>query len=205
MRFANLVAFLPLLFPAAQALTAPIDGYEVSEPEWELEVLPGKTIIVNGTFEDAYEEALKHNPNFHEEYTEPHYKRQLRQLELTKRFNQQQEEWGLTSMYCGDRPDWLAVDVNIARKVINDVMRFSGKPIRGPGWANCERVRCHNTGALWWCNDAPNTRELPGYTTLTRGANFILASCVRTGFGEGHSTKGQAFHRDNWNVIVRKC
>ncbi|KAJ0278213.1 hypothetical protein CBS470a_009891 [Colletotrichum nupharicola] len=50
---------------------------------------------------------------------------------------------------------------------------IGGRPKNGGGPANCGRVSCGYKVAVWWCND------------------------TRPKFA------GQAFHPDNWNVIVR--
>ncbi|KAL6364190.1 hypothetical protein LRP88_02106 [Fusarium phalaenopsidis] len=64
------VAFLVAgLLPGALGLDAPIEGYGVVMPEWEIEVTPGGPIaVLNGTIEEIHEELLQLNPKWDEEY-----------------------------------------------------------------------------------------------------------------------------------------
>ncbi|RSL80166.1 hypothetical protein CEP52_017430 [Fusarium oligoseptatum] len=57
------------LLPGSLGLDAPIEGYGVAVPEWEIEVTPGgPAAVLNGTIEEIHEELLQLNPSWDEEY-----------------------------------------------------------------------------------------------------------------------------------------
>ncbi|KAF4943581.1 hypothetical protein FGADI_13314 [Fusarium gaditjirri] len=55
------------LLPSVLAIDAPIEGYGVVVPEWEVEVTSGSTTVLEGTIEEIHEELLQLNPNWDEE------------------------------------------------------------------------------------------------------------------------------------------
>ncbi|KAJ0381898.1 hypothetical protein COL922a_013639 [Colletotrichum nupharicola] len=65
MRAFHLAALLPaFLAVEASVLEAPIPGYEVYVPEWEVQATPGgPTIVLNGTVEEVVDKLHEINPD----------------------------------------------------------------------------------------------------------------------------------------------
>ncbi|KAK2001460.1 hypothetical protein LX36DRAFT_628693 [Colletotrichum falcatum] len=89
---------------------------------------------------------------------------------------------------------------------IEDLSKVQGQPRNGAGPGNCGRVSCRKNTGIWWCNDAQSSRELASFGDIADGAQRVLKKCQdKPGAdrGDGMTVSGQAFHKDNWNVIVR--
>ncbi|RSL43534.1 hypothetical protein BHE90_017500 [Fusarium euwallaceae] len=68
MRLSYAVFLLTALCANAYELEAPIEGYGVVVPEWEVEVTPGgPTTVLNGTIEEVHDELRQLNPNWDED------------------------------------------------------------------------------------------------------------------------------------------
>lgn len=128
---------------------APMKGYNVFVPEWEFEVAPGETVVLNGTIEEVRNQLLEINPDYGVSsalnVTDPQQAMQLYQ-ESTHRGN----IFEGSTVYChgfvlGNRYlIWLAL------LYLNDV---KGNPVNSAGPGNCGRVSCGYGAAVWWCND----------------------------------------------------
>ncbi|EFQ34320.1 uncharacterized protein GLRG_09464 [Colletotrichum graminicola M1.001] len=89
---------------------------------------------------------------------------------------------------------------------IEDLKKVQGRPMNGAGPGNCGRVSCRKNTGIWWCNDAQSSRELASFGEIVDGAQRVLKKCQdkpSADQGDGMTVSGQAFHMDNWNVIVR--
>ncbi|KAI8246715.1 hypothetical protein K4K57_005474 [Colletotrichum sp. SAR 10_99] len=168
--FALLMAALMAILTAATE--APIPGYDVFVPEWEVRAHPsGDALRLNGTAEEVIQQIEKINPDFkrsfniydlpgqEEEIKSPH---ELQSRAVTT--------FPLDRVICDNFEPAKSSEVMSAVRYLNDI---GGRPKNGGGPANCGRVSCGYKVAVWWCND------------------------TRPKFA------GQAFHPDNWNVIVR--
>ncbi|KAF5540313.1 hypothetical protein FPHYL_12086 [Fusarium phyllophilum] len=145
-----LCAVAPLLCNATE-LEAPIEGYGVVVPEWEVEITPGgPATVLNGTIEEVHEELLQLNPDWDEEYTG-----NSTESELTERDPSFQlfarTDFSDSEYHCGGR--WLKCRTTIINQGISYLRRTKGKPKNGPGPGNCGRVSCSFNSAIWWCND----------------------------------------------------
>ncbi|KAK0739492.1 hypothetical protein B0T21DRAFT_436378 [Apiosordaria backusii] len=76
---------------------------------------------------------------------------------------------------------------------------LTGTAKNGPGPGNCGRVSCSWNSAIWWCNDNDQDKELQ-WSQIADGAAFLNRECAR----DSQYVKGQAFYKENWNVIVRR-
>ncbi|OAQ72121.1 hypothetical protein VFPPC_00170 [Pochonia chlamydosporia 170] len=190
---------LLLATSAARVLNAPIPGYGIVDIQWEIETKPGgPTVQINGTIEQAVAQLHKINPNFSKDYNlndatadggDEHDKRAAQPNDF--------------DVKCFGR--WVAT----VSKWINEGVKYlkgvKGQPTNGPGPGNCGRVSCSYDSAIWWCNDNHASKTLDSFTSIANGAAKIVSSCNRPmGNPFYHFTSGQAFHKDGWNVIVRK-
>ncbi|WXC44252.1 hypothetical protein QX201_003989 [Fusarium graminearum] len=202
-----LLAAAPLICNTAQAadLDAPIEGYGVVVPEWEVEITPGgPTTVLNGTIEEVHDELLQLNPDWDEEYAG-----NSTDSELTER-DSGFELFGRTDFsdaeyHCGGR--WPKCRTTFVNQGISYLRRTKGKPTNGPGPGNCGRVSCSFNSAIWWCNDNASSKTLNGFGSIADGAEYINDKCTRWGWQNGgyrSFVSGQVFHSTKWNVIVRK-
>ncbi|KAL2813072.1 hypothetical protein BDW59DRAFT_167617 [Aspergillus cavernicola] len=79
-----------------------------------------------------------------------------------------------------------------------------GRPTEGPGPGECSRVSCSWDSAIWWCNDTRETKSLRSFNDIAIGVQAIWSECSFREPGYNMVVSGQAFHKTNWNVIVRK-
>ncbi|KAL2872712.1 uncharacterized protein BJX67DRAFT_386932 [Aspergillus lucknowensis] len=216
MKFTTVLALFPLLSTLAfgspiedhSIITDyPLEGYSITEPEWELEVYPNsnETIIARGTIEQAHDEARKVNPNWDAEVLEPALeiaKRSLESESPSEFAKRASNDFNLAALDCGGR--WEEVTWHDALRRTLYLHTVKGTPKNGPGPANCGRVSCAYDVAIWWCNDEPYTKWLDSFHVIADGAMVVNNGCMKRNFGEADTTSGQAFHKANWNVIVRK-
>ncbi|KAH0439210.1 hypothetical protein CcaCcLH18_03005 [Colletotrichum camelliae] len=196
------IALLPLAALAAKAATinstisqAPITGYSVYVPEWEVQAFPGgETQILSGTVEQVLDELRKINPNYDEDFGI----KNVTESELTDFVGPKADFEGAPTACDGLE---LANTARI-REGISHLDGVDGKPHRGAGPASCGRVSCSYNSAIWWCNDLKDTKakELSSFREISDGALYVIKKCR---VGESTRVAGQAFHKDNWNVIVR--
>ncbi|KAI8301863.1 hypothetical protein K4K59_000857 [Colletotrichum sp. SAR11_240] len=190
------IALLPLAALAAKAATigstasqAPITGYSVYVPEWEVQAFPGgETQIISGTVEQVLDELRKINPNYDEDFGI----KNITESGLTDIVGPKANFEGAATVCDG----WELANTARIREGISHLDGVDGKPHRGAGPASC-----YNS-AIWWCNDLKDTKakELNSFREISDGALYVIKKCR---VGESTRVAGQAFHKDNWNVIVR--
>ncbi|KAI8311997.1 hypothetical protein K4K61_011213 [Colletotrichum sp. SAR11_59] len=190
------IALLPLAALAAKAATigstasqAPITGYSVYVPEWEVQAFPGgETQIISGTVEQVLDELRKINPNYDEDFGI----KNITESGLTDIVGPKADFEGAATVCDG----WELANTARIREGISHLDGVDGKPHRGAGPASC-----YNS-AIWWCNDLKDTKakELNSFREISDGALYVIKKCR---VGESTRVAGQAFHKDNWNVIVR--
>ncbi|KAE9567778.1 hypothetical protein CGMCC3_g16073 [Colletotrichum fructicola] len=194
------IALLPLTALAAQAATigstasqAPITGYSVYVPEWEVQAFPGGEIqIIGGTVEQVLDELRKINPNYDEDFGIGN----VTESGLTDVVGPKADFEGAATVCDG----WELANTARIREGISHLDGIDGKPHRGAGPASCGRVSCSYNSAIWWCNDDTKAKELNSFREISDGALYVIKKCR---VGESTRVAGQAFHKDNWNVIVR--
>ncbi|KAM0280203.1 hypothetical protein ACHAQH_004160 [Verticillium albo-atrum] len=191
-----------------------IPGYEMMIPTWEVEISPGGPIIeVTGTIEEVTEQLHKANPNFEEDWgilprsaynddEEPEAPgvspRRLSSLERRTDFSGAKtlcNIWGWNDN----------CTVTVIRNDIKYLRGVKGRPTAGPGPGQCARVGCQNGCGTFWCNDARSTKSLASFGSIADGAQRIIDICYKD--IKRWAFNGQAFHKTDWNVIVRgqKC
>ncbi|KAL4791933.1 hypothetical protein BDV19DRAFT_392569 [Aspergillus venezuelensis] len=213
-------------------LEAPIEGYGIWEPEWEIEYPPGQTFQSNGTVEEVYSRLAESHPEWDESYFKPALARLTQPASsssssssspaaLEKRTDFYNDGW----LVCGQ---WPGADRPRIQEGINYLRLVPGRPGNGPGPGNCGRVSCSYNAAIWWCNDVSFLDSSPSdaierdhsikltSSLLCKSPQFkqlesydsiadgadALMSCV-VSIGWYDQVAGQAFHNTNWNVIVR--
>ncbi|KAL3492408.1 hypothetical protein BJX62DRAFT_224573 [Aspergillus germanicus] len=202
MKFSMVITLLPAFFTS-------VKGYELWQPEWEIEASPGQTIKARGTIQEVRDELLRANPNWEAEYIAPaRAKREAESLSLSDSESSSSSELSKRTDFqndgrvaCGGRWEQTSRD-DIMRGIfyLRDV---PGKPTNGPGPGACGRVSCSDRAAIWWCNDDDKPKTLESYGSIADGAMAVLEKCSYYKPGSYIHVSGQAFHNTNWNVIVR--
>ncbi|UNI17267.1 hypothetical protein JDV02_003624 [Purpureocillium takamizusanense] len=191
----TLLVIVSILRSQSVALVAPLKGYGVVIPQWEVEVSPaGPKAALNGTIEHVHEELVKLNPDWDATYLND----SLSTLQRRNVFGSSpgyfcRRRWG----------DALASEIRIGIRYLRGV---HGRPTNGPGWGTCSRVSCSWNSAIWWCNDNKEAKTLGSFGDIADGAQWVLDHCSKRQYEASNNivTSGQVFHKDNWNVIVTK-
>ncbi|KJZ79315.1 hypothetical protein HIM_01466 [Hirsutella minnesotensis 3608] len=207
------------------AIDAPLEGYDVFTPEWEVEMSPkGRTIRLNGTIEEVYQELLQLNPKYEQEFVSDQEPQQepssSPQTPPNSTSSIQGIDWNVGSTVCGGK--WAPASAQRIREGIRHLRRVRGRPGSQAGPARCGRVSCSYNSAIWWCNDRQqyNGRQrsadqimackqdnkykgLSSFADIADGAQLLVTRCAEWMNPEPKDFGGQAFHPSRWNVIVR--
>ncbi|OLN94123.1 hypothetical protein CCHL11_07145 [Colletotrichum chlorophyti] len=177
---------------------APIPGYGIVTPRWEIPAPDGsgRILSLRGTVEQVAARLRDIDPN----YDVDEEVGKLRALRLEKR-----------AVFDDDGPSTLCNNFREGNRTaihvgIDYLRTVPGKPKNGAGPANCGRVSCRDSTGIWWCNDAGNSKELESFGDIADGAQRVLEKCpdkLDANQGAGMTVSGQAFHKDKWNVVVR--
>lgn len=141
-----------ILFPSlllAAAIEAPVEGYDVFEPQWEVEVSPGGPVVVlNGTAEEVHEELLAMNPNWDSDFP----------IDLPEDTDgrstlERRTDFSGAKVECWDQ----RVDSSEIRTGERYLRGLTGRPTNKAGPGTCGRVSCSWNSAIWWCNDVSST------------------------------------------------
>ncbi|KAL4880660.1 hypothetical protein BJY04DRAFT_219130 [Aspergillus karnatakaensis] len=197
----SFAALLMLLATKAYSLEPPgnhgeviIDGYKIVELQTEVAWKIGEDpIILNGTVQDVRTQLLELNPNYELEAEE------LAKASLISREEQHLQKRDNT--FCGR---WPYADLIEARDNVRTLRGQSGRPSLGAGPGVCARVACTNDGGavVWWCNDNTYPVTLGSFNNIADAATVIEQDCAQYYLG-AWILRGQRFHDDNINVIVR--
>ncbi|KAL3470113.1 hypothetical protein BJX99DRAFT_264549 [Aspergillus californicus] len=211
MKYIAVLSAILAPYSLAQAIEPPLEGYEVWEPEWEIEARPGHTINARGTIEEIHSQLLDVNPDWDEDYVKPALER--RAAERATRSAD-----GLTTDFTVAKRDvdfiedgWIVCDAwpRAKQSRIQDGITYlrgvDGRPTSEGGPGKCARVSCSYDSAIWWCNDSRDTKTLRSFADIAEGAETIINSCTHDTPSFGRDISGQAFHKTNWNVIVREA
>ncbi|PHH59412.1 hypothetical protein CDD81_3222 [Ophiocordyceps australis] len=207
---------------------APLPGYGVVIPQWEVEMTPGSPrVLLNGTVEQVHHQILQLNPscvqqdlqNATNATTSNPQQRIFRREQFRYRDSACKKDKMRRNDFCKKqfhagivcRRRWKDAHGWAVRKGIKYLRRVKGSPVNGPGPGNCGRVSCSDESAIWWCNDNSDAKTLPTFGKIAQGAEYIVQKCEIWGqvtwlpsFGCQWCVGGQVFHKDNWNVIVKK-
>jgi len=190
LRFLGIGLFLVVSMAAAvptsktQTLSAPIDGYSVTELVWELEVHPltkrGEKNRFNGTIQQVVAKALEMNPNYLVHHGlnltadsdtggGPAEHKSTGSAALEPRQYYVPDHW-----FCHGR--WYPAVQGRIDEGVNYLNTIEGKPVLGPGPATCARVSCSYGAAIWWCNDVSRTPCFMSATDTRRfeGKSFYV-------------------------------
>ncbi|KAJ0167136.1 hypothetical protein CTA2_4233 [Colletotrichum tanaceti] len=178
-------------------LEAPIPGYSVFTPEWEVQVTPGgESVHMNGTIEHIFDELANVNPV----YTEA----------LMKDFTalghdrpgalERREDWRTRPFICRNHP---SAKVDAAWDGIRYLRTLKSKPKSSAGPASCGQISCSWNTAIWWCNDKAVNKELESYRVIADGAQYMWEACTPRG-NSRYWSSGQIFSNDGWNIIIKK-
>lgn len=131
--------------------SAPIPGYSIFIPEWEVEVTPGgEKVLLNGTVEEVYHELVKLNPNYDVDFADQFAERKR---DLAKRDLFPQDRVG-----CNPGPNnWDLCRLGAIEEGIDYLKGLSGHPRNGGGPGACGRVSCSYNAAIYWCNDVSDS------------------------------------------------
>ncbi|KAL4931783.1 uncharacterized protein BDV17DRAFT_288367 [Aspergillus undulatus] len=115
------------------------------------------------------------------------------------------EARGPWTVYCSPNPKWEDTGLMEARRRAKSVYPDGkGRPYLAAGPGKCSRIACAYDSAIVMCNDNETPLSLPSWKNVIDGANEIFVKCYHDVHGKGLQVRGHAFHKDNWNVIVRK-
>ncbi|KAL3442051.1 hypothetical protein BJX65DRAFT_313240 [Aspergillus insuetus] len=169
---------------SVHSLKAPIEGYGVWEPEWEIEVSPGQMFRSNGTVEEVYSRLLENHPEWEEEYLKPELARlaDKSSAALSRRTTSTK-----TDGSCADTGPVPIGRASRKASTTSDRSRVALGTDRGLA-----------TAAVL---AAATMRRSGGVMIIADGAD-ALQQCV-VSIGWYYQIAGQAFHKTNWNVIVR--
>ncbi|KAL4807462.1 hypothetical protein BDV18DRAFT_158681 [Aspergillus unguis] len=210
MKFTAIATIFAALVAGTTAVATPL-AYEATEvPSWEIEVFPNETMILNGTIEEVRAQALAINPNWvdeGEEAAHEEFKRALgfgsdvekRDGLLAKRLA---KDFKADHIAC--QTPWKDVEYMEAMRRNVYLMGHKGAPKLGAGPGKCSRVSCAYDVGITWCNDNKKSITLKKWSQVADGAAAIMDKCEHQKFAAESRVGGQAFHVDNWNVIIRK-
>ncbi|KAK8127860.1 hypothetical protein PG984_008968 [Apiospora sp. TS-2023a] len=182
MQLLSIAAFAAALVGVGISAEPPVPGYGVDILQWNVEVAPGQTEVLNGTVQQVYEQILQMNPDF-----------RLGDTQLQSRGLRPQKR--TSTVQCGIYDPGFTWAIQDG---INYLRRVPGKPSEGPGPGNCGQVSCSYNSAIWWCNESPVTKTLKSWDMIANAAQFMLQNCDYV----GGLISGQNFDSDNWSTNI---
>ncbi|KAK2040782.1 hypothetical protein LZ31DRAFT_473855 [Colletotrichum somersetense] len=202
---------LALLVTAAQARAlghdapspgAPIPGYGIFIPRWEIAPPDGSGSMLHlrGTVQEVVEQMRGMRPGFD---IDAQFGKAAAPAVVGRRAAPHGDAFDDINTLCHL---FRAGNRSAAQEGVKDLGKVQGRPQNGPGPGNCGRVSCRRNTGIWWCNDAQSSRELASFGDIAEGAQRVLKKCqdkLGADQGDGMTVSGQAFHMDNWNVVVR--
>ncbi|KAL3490622.1 hypothetical protein BJX62DRAFT_237908 [Aspergillus germanicus] len=174
-----------------------IDGYRIVDLQTEVAWKIGEDpIILNGTVQDVHAQLLELNPNYDAEAEEL-----AKAFQAKREEEEEQPQEKRDHSFCGR---WPHADQILARQNVRTLRGQSGRPSLGAGPGVCARVACTNDGGavVWWCNDNTHPVTLGSFSDIANAATVIDQDCSSWYLG-AWILRGQRFHDDDVNVIVR--
>ncbi|KAH0430731.1 hypothetical protein CcaCcLH18_07646 [Colletotrichum camelliae] len=168
-------AFLLTLWAShtcAKALEAPIPGYGVSVPRWEIPGPDGKTLVLRGTVEEVASQLRSMNPAW--DHTSA-----TRDLQNRAVFDDKSNT--LCHNFREGNRSAATLDIDYLRSRKSELPELDWNLVNSP-------------------------KELSSFADIADGASRILSVCtdkLDANQGEAMTVSGQAFHPDNWNVVIR--
>ncbi|OHE99658.1 hypothetical protein CORC01_05016 [Colletotrichum orchidophilum] len=162
---------------------APIPGYGVFVPRWQVPSPDGsgKMLSLRGTIEEVAVQMRDIHPS----------------LDIDDQFGK------IAMPAIGKRASFEEKDRTLCHNFregnrtaahlgIDDLRTLQGKPENGAGPANCGRAK--------------SSKQIDSFADIADGAQLLLSKCkdkLNANQGKAMTVSGQAFHKDNWNVVVR--
>ncbi|KAL4962766.1 uncharacterized protein BDV14DRAFT_99136 [Aspergillus stella-maris] len=204
MKLFKILATFPAVYSLAITNTegeAP-HGYGIDVPEWDVEVTPGgERITLNGTVEEVRRELLTLNPRWEEDFAFTVSGKDAAESDDDDGLLVKRTDFYGAKYVCRK---WSNARYKPISNGIKYLRGVSGRPVAGPGPGNCARVSCSYDSAIWWCNDAKESKTLNSFGSIADGAQYVLNNCVLPSTGGTYPpVNGQVFHKTHWNVIVR--
>ncbi|KAK1598968.1 uncharacterized protein LY79DRAFT_665534 [Colletotrichum navitas] len=189
----TLVSALPAVL--GTALTDPHAGVREFTSKWEFEPFPGKKVVLNGTVEQVVAELAQINPDYSP------FTPALGDGGLSLERRQKAELFPADKVLCL-KPGWDYVHESEANVGISYLKTVKGRPRGDPGPANCGRVSCGYSAAIWFCNDNKHHITIESFAQIAKMVEAIEYHCTTR---RRRWYSGQAFHpTDNWNVYIHR-
>ncbi|RDA89036.1 hypothetical protein CP532_0643 [Ophiocordyceps camponoti-leonardi (nom. inval.)] len=184
-------------------VVAPMKGYEVFTPKWEVDISPhGPSVTLSGSVEEVYHQVLQLNPQYEQNSSWLSTAPKTQPSKLAQNTSPKHvTDWSLGATLCGR---WSATPVRRVREGIRYLRRVRGQPKSQAGPAQCGRVSCAYDSAIWWCNDDDRPKVLSSFASIAGGAELLVKRCVEWMNPQPDAIGGQVFHPHKWNVIIRR-
>lgn len=151
---------LSIDLPQVYNMESPLPGYSVEILQWQVPVsLDGRTVTLNGTVEQFYDQLQEINPEYEAEFGTIYDKNTTTLLEIWRTPGAMERQHDASSD-CGH---WDPARAEAIWEGINHLNHVSGKPVSKPGPGVCGRVSCSYDSAIWWCNDV-SSKLVPIFT-----------------------------------------
>ncbi|KAK4143021.1 uncharacterized protein C8A04DRAFT_29246 [Dichotomopilus funicola] len=179
----------------------PPEKYTILPAQFEIEVSPGRTEVLNGTIQEAFAQAVALNPDFKLPVPTDKVAGAAEGVnglvgEVAGGVTGPADRKRATRVICGNFP---SADRGRAIEAIQYLMTLTTAPRMGSGPGVCARVSCTNNAAVYWCNDNHGVKLLDRWEMIAQSAGFIVNTCASVATTVG----GQNFESGNWNSIVR--
>ncbi|KAH7312715.1 hypothetical protein B0I35DRAFT_411400 [Stachybotrys elegans] len=196
MRSAVAIAVLAALVSAK--VESPIEGYEVVEAGWKIEVEAGKPpVVLKGTVQEVLAQLEADYPETAAIAIDGIAAAASAEASAVPSESLDKRDYNL----CRNFPVAMLRNVEEGVYYLRGV---PGRPTLNGGRGVCARVSCSYNAAIWWCNDNPNRVELASFNDIANGAKVIADDCKQFYNSAGWMVSGQRFHDNNINVIVRE-
>ncbi|KAL5340219.1 hypothetical protein BJX70DRAFT_396990 [Aspergillus crustosus] len=183
-----LFALVASTHPTTDTHQTPSD-VDLTDQTFEVRPSPGAPpVLLNGTLDEIHAKLLEINPNYDDEDWEDVRPPLITRANMPRNPNKNVNcaIAKTSSRYARENIEWI-------RKMDD---RSGGKPIRGPG--KCQRTRCMQDSAIYWCNMADHQKTLPAFRNIADGAQVILNNCAA-----GGKVGGIHWHNDLWAVVIK--
>ncbi|KYK57127.1 hypothetical protein DCS_04134 [Drechmeria coniospora] len=183
------------LFLGTLGSVAPRGGYKVALPSWTVEIVPGRTVVLNGTIQQVQAQLNRMNLSrtAHVPETDNSTLHSRHASEGTFSFP------GYIQSFCNVFPKADPKNLFSSIRMLRDDDANKKEPTLGPGPNLCSKISCQNWAAVWWCNDNSTPMTLSSANSVADGADYIMAECG----GSKSDYSGQVFHPTGWNVVLR--
>ncbi|KAM7207835.1 hypothetical protein V8F20_001877 [Naviculisporaceae sp. PSN 640] len=196
-------ATMACLATLGMALKAPLDGFDIVDIIWEVDVWGNGTMVnLTGPVQNVYIHLLDLNPDLVKDVNQTAWNSSRpgppdSPPDSPPTIKRDQFEFGPV---CGDNGyDWKPAGSWWIEEGIEYLRKVPGKPVNKPGPRACGRVSCSWNSAIWWCNDKKVEATLPSFNTIADCAQVLDWDCYYSAF----KVLGQNFNAGDWTCITR--